>query len=412
MNTRRLFTQRLLGDIFFFGFMHSIASVVIFLTTGRTDVVFAALLLALPFFLLALVRTKIENIFLFSLLHIAVLVFFVAIPPLPLEWRAFIAAFIFAAINYSFAVRQNKGLKIEKGLVTFCCIFNTALVLFCGYMNANQIVSIPTFWTFIMLLAYLLYMQSSRLDASLELVSNKMRQPMHTITRFNNSIILGFVLLAALILLLAPFLPLGQFLAFLVSALLAVMRLAINFVLSFVREEVDIISAPQSSSGNGGGAIPVASTEPHPFWLFLEQLTFLLTSVVIVAVIVGFLLYAFYSIYRSFFANRSSDSDIREYIGPASFVEQLRTNWGDFIRKAPTFSDDNAGHVRKAYYKKVQRHIRRGANITVTDTTSEICEKLSTKENISSLTELYNLARYNLEIPEDISLLRKKNSKG
>ena len=394
MNTRRLFLRRLLGDLFFFGFLHSVSSVLIFRLSGQLSLVWLSLLLALPFFFCSLVRHTIRSTVLFTLLHAAPLVGVFFVSSIPLGWRAFIAVFIFVTANYSFAVRPNDGLKIDTGALMLCCAANAALVLICNYMDIARVAFVPTAWAFFMLMAHLIYMQSYRLDASLELVSDKMRQPIQTITHFNNSIIFGFVLIAALFLLLAPFLPMDKLLSLVVPALLAALRWIIVLIMSIIRFKSPDTGegGPPASTDNGLGDL--GPGEAGAFWIFLEQLTYLVVTAAIIVGIIALIFYAVYSVYRSFFATRSTDGDIREYIGPAPLIEQMRVSWRNFFNRTPVFGDDDSGRIRRLYYKKVRRHIRRGAEITSSDTANEICEKLRTREDIDTLTEKYNHARY------------------
>jgi len=50
--------------------------------------------------------------------------------------------------------------------------------------------------------------------------------------------------------------------------------------------------------------------------------------------------------------------------------------------------------VRRAYFKKVNRHIRKGMYVSVSDTTGSIGSKIRPSENIDELTATYEKVRY------------------
>jgi len=69
--------------------------------------------------------------------------------------------------------------------------------------------------------------------------------------------------------------------------------------------------------------------------------------------------------------------------GFASFLPKLRT-----LPRDPT---------RRAYYKKVHRHIKKGVPILESDTPDMIADKIRPAEDIDALTAEYEQVRYGRE---------------
>ena len=390
MNTRRLFLRRLLADIFAFGLIHSIAAVVVFEISYQLEPVAYSLLLAVPFALMSVIRRFFRNIYAFLLLHMIIFAAAILLP-IPSVAKGVAAIFIFVAANYSLAVRKTDGWSIETSALVVGCIANTILVVFCSYSGRGAVAFVPTIWAFIMLLSYVLFTHTHQLDTSLEIMAGNMRQPIGTIIRFNNSVIAIFLLIAALLALLSPYLPLDELLATLLPLVLAV----IVWLLNLIQADPTKYSMPEQSGPAPGAAdMGLPEGEASIIWEVLEQLVEFLILAALAAGIAAFLIVAVYNIYKSFFAKRGGDGDKREYIGPAPIIERIGTGWRGFLQSLPSLGDDESARIRKTYYKKVRRHMRRGIDISKADTTGEIEQKIKPTEDISELTETYNKARY------------------
>jgi hypothetical protein len=402
MNTRRIFLRNLLGDLFFFGIMHGIISTAAYGITRELLYSAEALLLALPLFLLMFARRKIRNVLLFVIFHAAVLLGTIFLPT-PIVHKVFAIAFVVIAIIYSILVRRAGEFVINKPVAAVGCGINAAVVIFCEYMGLEAVRFIPIAWTFFMLLAHLIYTQGDKLDYSLS-IEGDMRYPVRSIIRFNNFIILGFVALAAMVMFTAPFLKLDGIIAVSGSILSMVLRGIVALFQNISVGETEEVPMPKQDT-----AMRLPPAESSAFMEAIGHFFYVAAVFLLIAAAVILAVYGLYKLYHSFFESKNVDGDLREYAGPPPLIEQLKKGWKNIISRTPAFSDDNAGKIRRMYYKRVSRQIKRGAKIKPADTVNEICEKLGGKEDIEVFTDLYNQARYGLEAPKDISKLRGRN---
>ena len=121
--------------------------------------------------------------------------------------------------------------------------------------------------------------------------------------------------------------------------------------------------------------------EPH---LYLTVLIVVLASVVFI-LIVRFLLRA----YLRFLSEKPYfDKDTTTTVEsiPGSFLDDIKTFLPVYKGKLHT--------IRKAYAKKINRHISRGTQIKIHDPTNIIADKIRANEDIDALTEMYERVRY------------------
>jgi hypothetical protein len=183
MNIRRAFMRTLLGDLIIFGLLHGILSVPLHLVYG--ELAFALRLpLLLPLCLgLTWLRWRLDNIVLVLLVHIAFIAWPVLVP-LSLLQRAMLILFLFAYACYSLLMRLQNGWREETGGPIACIVIHAALTLLSAFLRMEAVNTIMIGWAFVTLMAYLIYLQTLRVDRALDILSGNARQPVRTILRF------------------------------------------------------------------------------------------------------------------------------------------------------------------------------------------------------------------------------------
>jgi len=253
-----------------------------------------------------------------------------------------------------------------------------------------------TFWAFIFVLFSMLYGQTSRLDESLNLLSNAAAQPLKMILRFNNMLLVVFGAAAASAALLASFIPLDRAVRAIGSFLLSILRFLAGLLPAYEPPPA-LETAPDPPSPDFGGMIASEAAQT-PRWLELLQdiLRIALLTAFACAVLCA-VLYGIYRLYRRFHENRPGDGDLREYIGPVLEKERLKGALQS-LRSLLSFGrGTEALRVRRLYARKVRLQIRRGAPVTSSDTTGEIYDKLPFQNGLAELTGQYNTVRYGPE---------------
>lgn len=143
--------------------------------------------------------------------------------------------------------------------------------------------------------------------------------------------------------------------------------------------------APAQSGGESDGPMfGVEPAEPSPFWLFLE----FLLEVMFIAVVIGFIVYCCYSLFKRF-------SEVHKY------QEQGYEETKVFYKAAPKekkprrrslremFDNSPENKIRRAYYRKVRGQM--GKKVHPYETPTEVAETLT---DVQNLVKAYDEARY------------------
>ena len=317
-----------------------------------------------------------------------------------------IGCFIFMLIAaiHSIYLRLKGQYGYEVSYLIFAIAALTALSLISGYNNMSLITAANAIWAFIIIIGYLVFNQTIRIDESLSILSTSGRKPVNAILRFNNSILMMFLIPVVLFAAISPWLPLDRAARLLGAVLQAGARGLINFIRwiisLFGAKEPAEVPQDEPPLEQDMGFIVEEAAEPPAWMALLETIINVLIQLLIVGLIAAAIAYGIYKFYKLFIATRGKggadepdDSDTSEYIGPRFAAKPIAEAIGGFLRRFSPKSE--ADRVRRMYYKKVRRHIKRGsAAIRRIDTTGEIADKLRPVENIDELTVQYDRVRY------------------
>lgn len=393
MVRRRAFIREMLADLFVFTILFCFLAPLLYVLYGSMKPVLSAFGLLIPFFALSASR-HIQRLPLFLAVHILIAVWPLFIADGFLRLLLFPFMLISAVYSLSARLRGSQGNRlpaIVPGIVTAVII---ALIL--EYHGLENVAALIHFCTFIMLACYIVYAQTLRVDDSLDLLQDAARQPVKTTLRFHNAALVPFLMLSALAAFASAIIRPGAMITGLSAAFQAVMRFIAAFVwwliellqrFSFLKPvEMGVEQQPFSYENF------LQEAQPTPRWLvILDILLRYLVSAALIALLVFALIKAIRLLLKRFYSRLPDDGYEREYIGSGLNTEALRKRLRSLRGR---FGNTQTEKIRRAYFKKVSRHIRRGADVVMSDTADEIEHKLLGREDLSEITGAYNRARY------------------
>jgi len=429
LTRRRAFIRTVIVEIVFFAILHALLSAGLYAFFADTGPVFLSFLLALPFYGMYYARST-SSFVLFIAAHIGLIIWPLFLPaiwtpnavieaqlpgaplssmiigypshliaPLRICWFVFLLA---AAIR-SISVRLRGHRGFDTGYLLFCCGLLTALSLISGYFDMKPITALNAAWAFVIITGFIMYNQTARIDDSLEILTGAGKKPVSAIIRFNNAILAVFLIPVALFAVISPWLPLGRVMSLLGEAALAALRGLFQFIgwlISLFPSKTE--KMPPDAALPAQEMAGLMEKQETPAWLaLLEAIINALITILIVSLIAAAIGYGVYKLYKRFLATRGTENkeeeggDVSEYIGPKFAPGPIANAVGAILRRLAPKTE--AEKVRRLYFKKVRRHIRRGTAVGRSETTGEIADKLRPAENIDELTALYDRARYFIE---------------
>ena len=308
-----------------------------------------------------------------------------------------------AAMLRSIYTRVKGRYGYEVSYLIFVVGVLTALSIISGYNGMSPITAINAVWAFVIITGYLVYNQTVRIDESLAILSISGKKPVNAILRFNNSILMMFLIPVVLFAAVSPWLPLDRAASLLGAVLLIGVRSLFNFIgwilsLFGSKEPTEIMQdAPPPDQDMD---LFMEEAPETPAWIaLLETIVNVLIQLLLVGFIAAAIAYGVYRLYKLFIATRGRggadepDGDTSEYIGPKLAAKPIAEAIGELLRRLSPRSE--AERIRRMYFKKVRRHIKRGSAVILrSDTTGEIADKLRPAEDIDDLTAQYDRVRY------------------
>jgi hypothetical protein len=313
---------------------------------------------------------------------------------------AWLLALLISALR-ALVLRLRAASSLDRGFAAFLVCANVAALLACEYFGLRGAQPALFLWAFAYVAAYVAHSQTLRVDESLSILPGAVAgdSPARAILRHNNAMLAAFIALAGLLALMAARLPIGRLARLLGAAALAALRWLVSAIAAvarlFSRGEPPAPAQGSLPPAMEAAPLPAMEAAETPLWAqVLGAVVFWLVLAALAAGAVYAVAYGCYQLYRRFYASGYSDGggDVREDIGPARAAGRARMALGSLGRRL--LPQTEAEKVRRAYFRKVRRHIRRGAGVLRSDTTGEIAEKILPQEDIGELTERYDRARY------------------
>ncbi|MCL2528571.1 MAG: hypothetical protein FWE42_09165 [Defluviitaleaceae bacterium] len=368
-----------------------VISCVYFLAFRETT--FSWWLLAVPFFLMQLIRVKVKNVYTFIALHVltaagAVLV----IGNSDTIW--FVLAFMIASVVYSLIIHASGECSLGAVTGIFITVFHIIFSLIVRQVNNSAVIQQQLVGTFIITIGMIIaHIHMDNIDINLSIVNhidNRTHRADKILTA-NNALIFVFIVITFIIGIGVATLPLRQIIASGVRAIstpFSILRQHENdlepslppvlteAIYEHIQENIQPAIVP-----------PVDEVDPEQLQAFVNRV-FSIIFVFLLAIII----FALYLFIRYFYNRRkkqqNTDPDSDENIALG------RNIIDDFRDLLPKFNRYSKNPIRRAYAKKINWHIRRGADVRKSDTTDIIADKIRKAEDIDELTAMYEKARY------------------
>lgn len=386
MYPKRLLLTDILYNLIVFITLHAVFCLPVYYFLGIAWV-YASYLLIIPFYICLFIRAKSHNIFIFTLAHGLIFLSFLFVPG-SLS-KIFYRAFISIIIIYSFSVRvgtnlRNADISIVVPPVIICIIGR--------FLNSMLNIQFPPVYFIISagfaILCFIALTHIVNIDLALNNITEYGRQPLHSIVRFNNSVILLFILLIAGIMGLSQFVSLDSIFTLLLVGVWFLITFIVGVIASLFEEtliyEPFMMNRPVIEETLLG--------DPNALWLILVKAATVIAVVLLVVFAVLMISFMLYSFYKRFKATNQTGNDTAEFILPAYFSEKEKPLSG--MITAPFFGRSKAARIRRLFIKKVRRYVPHSLKLNKHDTAQDISEKISCYEDISELTDMYEKARY------------------
>jgi hypothetical protein len=299
--------------------------------------------------------------------------------------------FVIFSVLFSIIARFVKaGVFYGNGALLFFVITLVILCIWCEYRDVTAPVGFLVFSAVILLLLRLAFLQIYSIDHSLEIITRTSAQPVGHIRIYTNRLVLFFTVFALIAALVAfslftvgggVYATIGNFFR----------RLAGFF---------DSLGSPDmegfySQTGQGGGGADMGlpeDVEPWPLWI-RALIYFIIFAPVVVAMffIANYLLENLSRIFGFRFRKRRA-----RHVAPGDISESVLPPLKTVRERFSLLNLGPANRIRRQFYKKLRKY-KKNTPLSVSDTAWELAGKIKPKENIDSLTAMYETVRYTEE---------------
>jgi len=397
MTISRETVKNLLVNIVVFLLIFNIISFAFFLWVGEIYITWW--LFIVPFLLMQFLRARTIKIRVFVFLHVLLAAGTVYIfGDLTSMW--FIAIFMGLACIYSFYVRVNSEWELGRFTAVFMLFVHIVMFVW-AEMVANDPTAIhqQLTGTALVIVGFILvYVHMDNVDIKVNILqkSDANKHSVGGILANNNILIAIFTSLTVIAGFLITFVPLGRIVS-------GAFRVVSGFVVGLLPGLGEFDYMPEheyivrSDLFGAEETLMIDMNEIDDEWVEeIGELAFWIERWIVWVVMsiagAAFVIYFIYLFIRSY-KDQLRKARNAERDGEESF--QLGRNiLSDLRDLLPRFGSRSKNAIRRAYAKKVNRHIRLGADVKKADTTDVIADKIRSLEDIDELTLMYEKVRY------------------
>jgi len=351
-----------------------------------------------PFFFLFFLRRKVEKMWLFLLVHLALLV-----PPFLVLHDATLFGITMASsalvIVYSI-YRKGKDEWAMQGTSAIWVIVVLAAtsILFATYMPYTEGISIFLNLSSLTALASIvLFVHIDNMRFSLGLMGEHQRKSAEVspVSNILISIFLAVIVILGALSILFPSQTTFVFLLRLAGDIvLFPFRLLSAFISWLIGDsdvvEIPTLNLPVFEQGEMMLEDGIPMDDAQQTWFM--TLTNILSIVIVVAIVIGIVGTLFYKLYKAFGKGKTMDEE--QSVMTTDAISKLKFALGDIKELLPRFKLGSKHPVRKAYIKKINGHIKQGVMVQSHHTPDIIADKIRPKEDIDELTQRYEEVRY------------------
>lgn len=278
------------------------------------------LLMAVPFFGMALIRRMAKHIMTFSALHILVIAVMFVMGRSINESLAIIPCAIAMTIN-SIRYRIVEDYKYEEKPHALCVLIFVALAFLAAYFNREMLQPLYYYMGIFYVLLQVICESLENTERFLEMNAETANLPAKHLKGVNRILLTFFVLLVLLAMFVFPKLHLEVFVKEAGMLLLMLLR----FLFSFFKggeapaEEITEALPPE----NGGGNLILEPGETSWIAKILEQIFMAVGTIAIAAGVLAGIAYLLYQFYKRFYAVDHTDQDQKEFLKGDTLISSV-----------------------------------------------------------------------------------------
>jgi len=356
------------------------------------------LLLALPFYGLFALRRLIKDTGISLLLHLAFIVVPLFIFSGVAMWTLF-AFFILSVIYSIFMLIKGEHLmRFSTAVISVMLIFvgfiaMSNVMVVTGYIQGATLVSMIS--ALAVLIAVILFVQMDNLHFDLSMLRKKTGgKTEKKVFDVNNMLVIGFSVLVTAVAIIAIFVPGGRILAAIWRPIYFLFNQIVRFIVfiaGIFLPEIQRLDPPDRDEDFGVAMdfIEDYDQEEQPGGLVFLIIGGFIAAGVIIGILMGII-----TIIKKYLELRRGK--LRDGSGKPheDSVDSLKFSLRDLAAFLPRLTFAPKHPIRKAYYKKVNGHIKQGTMILPSYTPEVIADRIRNIENIDELTDVYESVRY------------------
>ena len=393
MAKRRFIAEDIICSITHFAVFYGIIALAVVPLTGRDESIFWALFFAVPFTINFLIRQYIRNTILMIAAHfvVPVLTHFYSdlfygsayvFDDIPFYIFVVIALVIMAFYSLIMRISGRHTLDSIFAIIISCgFIIMSFIGLHFGHAYAGIIYPVLIAVTII---SYALHIRMTKVDMSLEVITQVSKQPVSQILKFDHKMMLALIVV-----------------------LIALTLIGQSVVIDPLLRQISQIELQRGRTLPDGPGMPLepplrtmqtglqnlaemyGPREPNPIIQFLDAVIFLILQSAMATLALILAVTAVVGIYKML-GYKKQVMPYQDGIDEKIFVVPERVKK---IRKLPFLFNLNEDKTRKIFRKKIRRHKKMGVPFVRSDTPIDMANRIS-GENIGPLVKEYEKVRY------------------
>ena len=318
-------------------------------------------------------------------------------------------AFLIARSFYLRILHQTKTPPIgDLGMQTLVLLIMVGLNIIAIRFDLVVVSQVYFYLSVVYLIMALIRWHWVSLSSQMERFLVMPSQPIARIIRFNKILLAGYIICAAVLLILSPILHLHDVVPWLGQLLLAAIRWLVSLMSRSQPSETTPETVPSAQPTESEPIFPIDTNEPARWLLVLQEIIYYLVIAAAVAAFIGLLIYLLYRIYKRFYESGQPDTDKRESLLPnitSQVMERLDRTKNRWLAQ---FGQSPEQKIRRLYFKLIDSQIHHGLAYKPSLTARQMVDLLNHDKypELADVSLLYEQARYGSDACSAVDVTR------